>query len=309
MRRTIAQRITRAGKRTLNATISRLLSPASPARPVVKYAAQRALRQLTAQDLEEGFLRNGSSDDRAVRAEILRRFRRIDRDVPSKSTQSDGLVLAEALLSLPCQGAVVECGCFAGGSSAKLSIVASITERPLVVFDSFEGLPGSDADDASDFHGRKATKRPWRQGEYAAPLDVVQATIQEYGELDVCTFVKGWFQDTLQSQLPDKIAFAFTDVDLPSSARDCLIHIWPRLVDGGLFFSHDVAFVKVLLALNDERLWRDVLRQHPPVFLGAGFGTSDSSPHLGFAVKGRPTAEYIKSLTFHKARTARGALS
>jgi hypothetical protein len=34
--------------------------------------------------------------------------------------------------------------------------------------------------------------------------------------------------------------------------------------------------------------------------IGAGYGMCDSSPHLGFAVKGRVTADYIKTLTFDK---------
>jgi O-methyltransferase len=302
MPRTLRQRITRAGRQTVNAVVSRSLTRRSPLRRVAKYAAERAIRELTAQNDEALFLRNGSTGryDRRIRSDILRRFRRIDREVSIKSTPSDGLFLAEALLSLDCRGAVVECGCFNGGSTAKLSIVAKATQRPLVVFDSFEGLPVSVDDDATDVHVRKPTKRPWRPGQYAIPLDAVKETVREYGELDVCTFVKGWFQDTLRSRLPDQIAFAFTDVDLSSSARECLVHVWPRLVEGGLFFSHDVAFVKVLLALNDEQLWRDTLREHPPVFFGAGFGMSDSSPHLGFAIKGHPSAEYIKGLTYRK---------
>jgi predicted O-methyltransferase YrrM len=299
---TIRQRITRAGRRTLNAVVARSLTRSSPLRGAAKYAAERAVRELTAQSDEDLFLRNASAGryDRKVRSDILRRFRRIDREVSIKSTPSDGLFLAEALLSLVCHGAVVECGCFSGGSTAKLSIVAKATQRRLVVFDSFEGLPASGDDDAADVHVRRPIKRPWRPGEYAVPLDAVKETVREYGELDVCTFVKGWFQDTLRSGLPDRVAFAFTDVDLSSSARECLIHVWPRLAEGGVYFSHDVAFVKVLLALNDEQLWRDILREHPPVFFGAGFGMSDSSPHLGFAVKGRPSAQYIKGLTYRK---------
>ena len=302
MPQTIKQRLARAGKRTLKAVISRSVDRSSPVRGVVTYAAQRAVRQVSTQEDEERFLRNGSMGryDRSVRTEILERYRRIDREVPIKSTRSDGLFLAEALLSLDCQGAVVECGCFNGGSTAKLSIVANLTQRAMGVFDSFEGLPESTPDDAIDVHVRRANQRPWRPGEYAAPLDVVQATVRDYGEIDACTFVKGWYQDTLNSSLPERIAFAFTDVDLPSSARECLLHIWPRLVDGGVFFSHDVAFVKVLLTLNEERLWKDILHEHPPVFFGAGFGMTDSSPHLGFAVKGHPSAEYIKSLTYMK---------
>ena len=38
-------------------------------------------------------------------------------------------------------GDVVECGCYACASSAKLSIIAKLLRKKLVVFDSFEGLP------------------------------------------------------------------------------------------------------------------------------------------------------------------------
>ena len=64
---------------------------------------------------------------------------------------------------------------------------------------------------------------PWQPGDWAGPLDVVTANVQRWGELDVCRFVKGWFKDTLLAEnLPASIALAFTDVDLPSSARECL---------------------------------------------------------------------------------------
>jgi hypothetical protein len=88
--------------------------------------------------------------------------------------------------------------------------------------------------------------------------------------------------------------------NIPSSARECLLHIWPRLCEGGAFFSHDIAYIKVLQAFNDEHLWREIFYEHPPILFGAGYGICDSSPHLGFAVKGQVTADYIKSLTFDK---------
>lgn len=273
---------------------------------VIGQAAKYAADCSSVARYEDLFLGNGRGTkyDGSVRASILKRFRRIDKEMDIKTTPTDGLFLAEAMLSIDCPGAVVECGCFNGGSTAKLSIVAALTGRKLFVFDSFQGLPEADSYNTFDLHARKSvawTKRNhWRVGQYAAPVDAVKANIDRYGESSVCTFIKGWFNETLGPGLPQQVALAFTDVDLPSSAQECLLRIWPRLSDGGIFFSHDIAYLKVLQAFNDERLWRETFNEHPPIFFGAGFGMCDSSPHLGFAVKGGVTPDYIKSLTYDK---------
>ena len=272
----------------------------------IRYAADRVSTEAAAARYEEMFLRNGEKSlyDRSVRLSILERFKRIDREMNIRTTPTDGLFLAEALLSIECPGAVVECGCFNGGSTAKLSIIAKITGRQLYVYDSFEGLPEADAYNTYDLHARRSLdwvkERHWKVGQYAAALDMVKANIERYGEAAVCHFIKGWFSETLVNGLPPEVAFAFTDVDLPSSARECLLYIWPRLSEGGAFFSHDIAYIKVLQAFNDERLWKEIFDEHPPIFFGAGYGMCDSSPHLGFAVKGHMPAEYIKGLTYNK---------
>jgi hypothetical protein len=90
------------------------------------------------------------------------------------------------------------------------------------------------------------------------------------------------------------------DVDLNESARDCLLGIWPRLAHGGIFYSHDVAFIGVLQHLYDEDLWANRLKSFPPIFFGAGFGVCDQSPHLGYMVQGRVAEEYLKSLMLEK---------
>jgi O-methyltransferase len=294
--------IKRAGKRIIDRVV---VAPARRAK-ILGRALSYVGAGLSTARYEDLFLKNGETSryDRSVRASILERFKRIDGEMNIRTTPTDGLFLAEALLSIECPGAVVECGCFNGGSTAKLSIVAKITDRPFFVFDRFEGLPEVDAYNTHDLHARRSlewvAERHWKVGQYAAALDIVKANIERWGEASVCTFVKGWFSETLEIGLPPQIAFAFTDVDLPTSARECLLHIWPRLSDGGAFFSHDIAYIKVLQALYDSHLWRDVFREHQPVFFGAGYGMCDSSPHLGFAVKGQVTADYIKSLTYEK---------
>lgn len=258
------------------------------------------------EDMREIFIRNGQHGryDRSVRDQLVTRFERIDREVKILTTPTDGLFLAEAILSLECDGAIVECGCFNGGSTAKLSIVAKAVGREVVVFDSFEGLPHTGSDESTDTHARQSSAwlTDWTPGRYAAQLDVVRATVERYGEISACTFVKGWFKDTLNdANLPARVALAFTDVDLASSARDCLTALWPRMAEGGVFFSHDIAFIKVLQGLTDERLWTERLRAPVPIIFGAGYGLCDASPHLGFFVKGKElTPEYLKSIMLEK---------
>jgi O-methyltransferase len=154
-------------------------------------------------------------------------------------------------------GAIVECGCYTGGSTAKLSIIAKIMNKNLLVFDSFEGLPEADQYNKRDCHTRRSSKwfTGWNEGRYAASLEQVKSNIQAYGEMSVCSFYKGWFSDMLtKDTLPQSICFAFTDVDVARSARECFVAIWPRIPDGGIYFSHDIAYIRVLQALLDETL-------------------------------------------------------
>ena len=258
--------------------------------------------------LRRAFIANGDHfpGDGAFRRDLIRRFEMIDRSFPPQTTPTDGLFLAEALWNCRADGDVVECGCFNGTSTAKLSLVCKEVGRQLHVFDSFEGLPEggeSAANKYTEYSLRRASEgADWFRGSFSAGLETVQENVRRYGCLEVCNFHRGWFKDTLTpGNVPQPTAFAFTDVDLPSSARECLVGIWPHLSDGGVYFSHDFAFLKVLETLHDESLWREILGEYPPVFYGAGTGLVDASPMLGFAVKGaNVTPEYTKSLMIVK---------
>jgi hypothetical protein len=45
--------------------------------------------------------------------------------------------IASGILGLNNGGDIVECGCFNGNSSAKLSIIAKLVNKKLYIFDSF----------------------------------------------------------------------------------------------------------------------------------------------------------------------------
>ena len=45
---------------------------------------------------------------------------------------------------------------------------------------------------------------------------------------------KGWFQETVPSQLPDRISFALIDGDLYESTRHLLPHVYERMSPGAI---------------------------------------------------------------------------
>jgi len=258
----------------------------------------------TYQYLKAKFIENGRDHivSEAMRADIVSRFEKIDREVPIGSTPTDGLFLAEMLLNMDAPGTIVECGCYAGGSSSKLSIIAALLDRKMIIFDSFEGLPEVDSYFLRDAHCRRNDEwvTDWSAGRYASHQLTVDANIAKYGELSQCSFVKGWFSESLTNEnLPEQIAFAFVDVDLANSARDCFTAIWPRLTENGIFVTHDTAYIKVLQQFYDRDIWK-VFGEIPPILFGAGFGLCNESPHIGYMVKASQSPEYLKSLTIDK---------
>lgn len=256
--------------------------------------------------LKRKFIENGqrSEVDTAQRRELVRRFEEVDRSLPIVTTQTDGLILAELLISTSAAGDVVECGCFAGGSSAKLSIMAELLGKKLFIFDSFQGLLVDNEHDRSDYHARRPAGwlKPWSTGKYTASLEIVKHNVAACGEISVCEFIPGYLSDTLMPpQLPDRISLAFTDVDTPAAVHTCLTRIWPHLSPEGVYASHDVALIKSLQVLLSETVWRDEIGAFPPILFGAGFGLCDSAPHMGYFAKGENlSAAYLKSLTIDK---------
>jgi len=65
-------------------------------------------------------------------------------------------------------------------------------------------------------------------------LDEVQALFDGLGIRSQAVFVKGLFQDTLAGNAPDQIAFLHMDGDWFESTRAILVHLWDRVVPGGV---------------------------------------------------------------------------
>lgn len=183
------------------------------------------------------------------------------------------LLMAAEILNVPpsVKGVIVECGCFKGGSTVNLSLVAAACGRELHVFDSFVGLPDPDSEDSGHLLLVDAEVRTYAGGDYAGTLQEVMTNVERFGARDVCTFHKGYFEDTLPG-FDQPIVFAFVDVDLASSEKTCLEYLWPLLIDGGYLFTDEAPHLEIATLFYDRQWWSNVLGTEAPGLVGAGNG-------------------------------------
>jgi len=198
------------------------------------------------------------------------RFWRNHARITSGTSWRAHLVIAMRLLEIAptVKGCVVECGCWKGGATANLSLICQITGRTLKVYDSFEGLP---APVAGDRIAQKTFKNGFIPGIFGGSLDEVTASVRRYGALDACEFYQGWFEDTLPLHEGD-IVLAFWDVDFFSSLHDCLLNLWPSIIDGGFVFMDEYRNIDYCAVFYSEKFWDKYFSCVPPGLVGIGTG-------------------------------------
>ena len=111
-------------------------------------------------------------------------------------------------------------------------------------------------------------KRPsWRAGRTQLPADQVErAGKARVDGLPVRLVLRG-----VAPEREDVLVGVYLDVDLASSTRTCIGHLWPRLVDGGWLMSQDGHLRLVLDVFKDPELWTSELGEEVPH--PVGFGT------------------------------------
>jgi hypothetical protein len=122
------------------------------------------------------------------------------------------------------KGEIAEVGVYKGGS-ARL-ICEAKGDRPLHLFDTFEGLPKVDKVDSPWFY----------KGKYAACLNDVKSCLKEYKNV---YFYKGMFPATAGLLEDKQFSFVHLDVDTHQSTLDCLKFFYPRMDQGSVLISHD----------------------------------------------------------------------
>lgn len=248
--------------------------------PLSRAVLRRELRALGGADPFDAhrvatFLEGDAGADYGVtrdqRVELVAQIRRIAGNVTSGTAPIVHTILAEAVLRIPPEtpGVVVECGAWKGASAAALSHACALTGRRLIVCDSFEGLP----DDGGERHVGLHTGvyGHYEAGMFAGSEEEVRATLARYGRPACCTYIKGYFEDSLRD-FDQPVALAFLDVDLASSTRDCLCALWPQLAEGGYVYSDDAGDLDVVKVFFDEPWWQETLGCAAPGFVGSGCG-------------------------------------
>jgi O-methyltransferase len=124
-------------------------------------------------------------------------------------------------------GDVVEVGCNAGESSIVIQKVLNeyAPEKEFHVYDSFEGVPEVKGQDAKD--------NVYTTGSMSVSESTLYNNFAEVG-LTPPHVHKGWFEDTVPSELPDQLSFAIVDGDLYSSTKHILPYVYERLSPGGI---------------------------------------------------------------------------
>ncbi len=219
----------------------------------------------------------------------VRMFRNTRRITTGTSYKAH-LAMAAKLFQIPpsVEGAVVECGCWKGGSTTNLSLICDIVGRELIVYDTFAGLPTAPAND----------KYAWSEGEghFRGDLEVVQDHVRRFGAIDRCTFRKGLFSDTLPHHT-EPIVFAFLDVDYASSLHDCVVNLWPHLTEQGYVFIDEFVRIDYCALFFSERWWDRYFDRPPPGMMGVGTGIGVGQYFLG-PMKGRAWVQAPTSVAY-----------
>lgn len=129
--------------------------------------------------------------------------------------------LAMQVLVFDVPGDFVELGCHAGQTSVLIQKVIQkyAPHRQLHVYDSFEGLPDKSSEDGPT---------PFRRGWLSTTEERLKQNFLAH-DLSLPTIHRGWFDDTLPTELPGSIAFAHLDGDFYRSILVSLEHVYPRL--------------------------------------------------------------------------------
>jgi hypothetical protein len=140
-------------------------------------------------------------------------------------------------------GDFVECGVWRGGTSllaANAFHAAGNTGRTLWLYDTFEGMPPPEEVDR-DLSGASASDLLADPGvRCEASLEDVRTTMARTAyPADRIRFVVGKVEDTIPATMPESIAILRLDTDWYASTYHELVHLYPRLVSGGILILDD----------------------------------------------------------------------
>lgn len=234
-----------------------------------------------------------------TKLKLAHRMRSNRKKVTTASHFLEHLLMATEILKIPPQieGCVVECGSFKGGSAANFSLVCELCNRRLEIFDSFAGLPEPSGVDQQHVLVGAHEVHTYEKGAWCGTLPEVKKNISQFGNINVCNFNVGYFDQTLPG-FQKKCIMAFLDVDLVDSLETCLKCLWPLLQDGCYLFTHEAHHLEISAFFFGENWWRANMHCTAPGLIGAGTGiglqpaSGGFHSALGYTVKNPKIAEF-----------------
>lgn len=164
------------------------------------------------------------------------------------------------------KGSIVECGVWKGGSVMAALLALRDKNRSVYLYDTYEGMSEPTEDDKS-YKNESATKAflskddYWKRIECYSTLDEVKNNIQKVDYPSrLIQFVQGKVEETIPSTLPEEIALLRLDTDWYESTMHEMIHLYPKLVKGGVIIIDDYGHWKGCKKAVDEYIAKNKIR-------------------------------------------------
>ncbi|RYZ19648.1 MAG: macrocin O-methyltransferase, partial [Chitinophagaceae bacterium] len=168
------------------------------------------------------------------------------------------------------EGDIVECGVWKGGSMLAIAETLSRYKnynRKLYLYDTFEGMSAPTDEDVShdNLKAEKLLASDANKNENLvwaySTLEQVKKTmsLSSYPEGQI-EYVKGKVEETIPQTLPGQIALLRLDTDWYESTKHELIHLFPKLVQGGVLIIDDYGYWKGARKAVDEYFKENKIR-------------------------------------------------
>ncbi|MGQ9896573.1 MAG: TylF/MycF/NovP-related O-methyltransferase [Acidobacteriota bacterium] len=159
-------------------------------------------------------------------------------------------------------GDLVECGVWRGGSMMAVAHMLKrlgCNDRCLYLFDTYEGMTRPDSLDV-DYAGKpaltefEAAKKTKDSSSWCyASLEEVYENIASTGyDMSKVKFVKGKVETTIPASAPSQISLLRLDTDWYQSTKHELVHLFPRLSEGGVLIIDDYGYWQGSQKATDE---------------------------------------------------------
>lgn len=231
-------------------------------------------------------IKNDTFENRQM---LLDKFDIVHNNVECAHDESEAYYMANHILyNQHIPGPLIEFGCYKCGMSAKLSHVAKLVDKQLILYDSFVGLL-----DSANYESQPGTENiltNFETGMYASTMQEATDNLINYGEHTYCSFAVG----TIEKLLPILIeiesnhpSFVFIDVDIIDTCLFIIKNIWNKTTTE-LLFVHESCILDMMNSLSDYNFWQNNFGTNVPTFGHNFYNTLFSLPNtncLNFIAK------------------------